>query len=772
MSLPALVALVAWATVVLALSALALPLAAALFPDHPDRGAALAPPLAVGTLALTGYWVGQYAFGRIAAVAGVVVLASLSALAWRQGSRLGRRDLARLRAPAIVFTVAFLGLLTVRYLDPLAYPQGGEKFLDFGLLAVLQRTDVLPPEDMWFAGETVRYYYAGPLTVTLLSDLAHVPPRYAYNLGLATFYAMLATAVYGLATAIADAHGDRDPRLAGVVAAFFVALAGRLATPVRWLAAQLPREYAIQNLEWVVAGIRMSPADAYATFDSVGAWSYWTGRYVVPDALHVFPSWAFLNGDLHAHLIATPYLVLAAASALAASQATGRRRLALLFGVLPATAGLLGLTSTWSMPTAIGLTGLALALTPTHPLADRSADSRLGWLTATRFRAETSRFLAAGLASGGVALLAAAWAYPFLRFQRPDSRGIGLLPPGGALGPLLLAHGIFLTLFAWAAISRWRDSAGRDAASRTTMAGIVLLGIGFVAATLVLDVHGVLLFLPVIVLGWVARRRGASDAATLAVAGAGILLVAELAYAKVWPHSPSAPRWNTIYKISMQAFVLWGTAAGVVFARKLTSIRAGLADRSPSRRTVARVGVAVLILASAATFPMLAFGEHVGGVATSTDHSLSATEYVDDAHPDEAAAIRWLRDDVSGTPTIVTAPGEPMYTWVSAPSSLTGVPTVVGWRHEAGYRGKAAYDGRVQHVETIYEADWPAAARLLDYHDVEYVYVGPVERERYEIRRFAARPGVDIAHRSGTVTIYAIDADRACGATNLTCPAG
>lgn len=766
-----LLALVAWTTVFLALSALTLPLAAALFPGHPDRGASLAPPLAIGILTLTGYWVGHVTFGPIAPLAGVLVLATGSVLAWRRGHRFGRDHLLSLALPALVFGVAFAGLLTVRYLDPAAGPAAGEKFLDFGLLAILQRTTVLPPEDMWFAGETVRYYYGGPLAVTLLSELSGVPPRYAYNLGLATFYAMLATAVYGLAASIANSHGDHDHRIAGLTAAFLVAVGGRIVTPIRLVAGQLPREFALEHMGWVVAGIRKEPAESFAAIGNPADWSYWLGRYVVPDALHVYPSWAFLNGDLHAHLLATPFLVLAAATAIAGVRAeTVRRRFVLLVGVLPAIAALLGLVSTWSLPTAIGLAGLTLALSPRHPL--HGTRFATGAIVATRPRAELSRLLVAGLATVLVGVLAVAWAHPFLLFQRPEAGGVGFLPDGATLGPLLLAHGLFLAIFAWGFLTFWRTRPDRHDTSWPLRIGVLAVAAALVWGARHYEVEALLLFVPVIVLGWYARRHGASDAVTLAVAGAGILLVAEFAYAEVWPHDPNAPRWNTIYKISMQVFVLWGTAAGVVLGRKLSALRGSVAERTIDRRDIGAGLVVGLLLVSAATFPAMALDEHVNSVADYSENTLDATRYVDTYHPEEADALRWLRDDISGTPTIVTAPGEPMYTWVSAPSSLTGVPALVGWRHEAGYRGESTYQARVDHTEAIYEANWRAAALYLDYHDVEYVYVGPVEKERYEVRRFDGRPGVTIAHESGNVTIYKIDDEAACEATNITCPAG
>ncbi len=47
---------------------------------------------------------------------------------------------------------------------------------------------------MWFAGEPVKYYYGGHLVTTLFAWLTATPPRFAYNLALAGFYATLVTA--------------------------------------------------------------------------------------------------------------------------------------------------------------------------------------------------------------------------------------------------------------------------------------------------------------------------------------------------------------------------------------------------------------------------------------------------------------------------------------------------------------------------------------------------------------------------------------------------
>ena len=62
------------------------------------------------------------------------------------------------------------------------------------------------------------------------------------------------------------------------------------------------------------------------------------------------------------------------------------------------------------------------------------------------------------------------------------------------------------------------------------------------------------------------------------------------------------------------------------------------------------------------------------------------------------------------------------------------MPTVLNWPgHELQWRGSSEpFDGREQDVQTIYETvDTTEAVSLLDKYDVDYVYVGQRERNKY-----------------------------------------
>jgi uncharacterized membrane protein len=48
---------------------------------------------------------------------------------------------------------------------------------------------------------------------------------------------------------------------------------------------------------------------------------------------------------------------------------------------------------------------------------------------------------------------------------------------------------------------------------------------------------------------------------------------------------------------------------------------------------------------------------------------------------------------------------------------------------------------------------------LLRQYDVEYIWVGPAERLRYEGITVTELDGVEVAFREGSVTVYRVDTD-------------
>ncbi|WP_137287145.1 DUF2298 domain-containing protein [Halorussus salinisoli] len=792
-----------WFVVFQALAFVALPLTTRLFPRFPDRGAAFALPVAMVVVTTVGYWVGHLAFGRWTAVLGVAVLAGLSGIVlWSDRSLRDGGDVrpardARLAIPTrayaetiVIFGIAFAFLVAVRAVDPGIFPGGGEKFLDFGILKSLLRAEVLPPQDMWWAGGHVLYYYGGHLAAGLLTHLTGTEAQFAYNLALSGFYAMLVTAAYGLAGAMADARGV-SRRTAGAFGAFFVGFAANLVTAVTGAIWLLPDSMARRVADWVAEPIAESTSGELVT-EGLDSFGYWGPSRVIPQTINEFPLFSFLNGDLHAHMVSTPFLLLVAALGFSYYQSGPgalRRRRGLAFGVLPVVVGLLGLVNVWSFPTGLGVVWLAVLFSPADPLtlfpgvssdetaepvADggagsghggtESSDGGAASVAGLSLLGEARRITGAFAVTGVVATVAVAWVAPFvfgILLRSAGNRSIAFLPePASAVG-LLLVHGTFVVVFAAFLWPRAR------AAFDVEPARFGLLAVALVGYAWVLNYAVLVLVVPLLVFGWLLLRTvgdapdaegGVGYETVLLVAGAGLVTLVEFVYVK---DSAAGGRFNTVFKVYMQVWVLWATAAG-------TALATLVASSGPSDWTLPGVGIdrsevmgalAAVLVVSTALYGGMALGGHF----TSDHHriddpTLDGKAFAEDYHPDEAAAIAWL-DDREGQPHIVSTPGRDVYAWSSPAASLTGLPTVVGWvYHEGIYRGHDASKARAEEVDRIYTGSWGDRVERLQRYDVKYIYVGPQARERYDADelQFSEYPGIEEVFREDGVVIYRV----------------
>ncbi len=784
-----------WLVVLALLAGLGLPLAARAFERLDGRGAGLALPVALVTIWWGAYLVGQVTYGVHATLAGLALLVLVAAVL-SVDVGVGVRpvsfslsvpplDRRAARQVAGVFLVAFALVVAVRALDPAVGPLGGEKFLDYGMLEALARADRLPPEDFWFAGERVAYYYGGHLLAATLGDLAGTGPRLTYNLALAAVYAALVAAVYDVAAALGARRG-LDRRTTGGAAAVLVGLSANLLAAVDALVVALP-DTAVRPLVRVVAPDRAADevlADA-ARFD------YFEYSRVIPGSITEFPLFAWLNGDLHAHMTSTPFAVLVVGLCLAYAVTPPdevRRRRLLAFVAVPAVAGVLAVVNTWSFPTPFGLLWLTLALSPTDPLdlfpapaaapvRRRLPDGHAG---------ELVRPVVAALPVVVAATVACVLAAPFLFGAAADAaadRSVALLAADerSSAGGLLVVHGAFLAV-GWAALVA--ETRGRVLPLAAGVAGAALVALSLSAPVLVLVT-------PLVALGWVARRLdGAGFEAVLLVGGAGLVTLVEFVYLV---EQAGPLRMNTVFKTYSQVWVLWGIGAGVAGPAALARLGgatgvtrpvsaetaadgSGNTDRAavvsfdgPPRQTLAALAACAL-LCSTLVYGAQALPAHAE--TGRADPTLDARAFVSERHPGAAPAVAYL-DDVRGTPTLLSAPATAipppegsypaspgMYRWSSAPAaSMTGVPTVAGWAHEIGYRGRPAYVARVRAADEMYRASPERRVALMREYGVDYVWVGEAERARYGDVSFDRVAGVAPVVETETVTLYAVDRD-------------
>ena len=119
-------------------------------------------------------------------------------------------------------------------------------------------------------------------------------------------------------------------------------------------------------------------------------------------------------------------------------------------------------------------------------------------------------------------------------------------------------------------------------------------------------------------------------------------------------------------------------------------------------------------------------------------------------------AIRWMQDNVQGSPVIAEAQSFELYRMSSRFAWYTGLPDEVGWDwHQRQQRGALPTDiitQRGAEVSDFYlTADLAAADAFLRRYDVRYVIVGPLERALYPAEGLAKFEQMASAGRLGLV---------------------
>ena len=204
----------------------------------------------------------------------------------------------------------------------------------------------------------------------------------------------------------------------------------------------------------------------------------------------------------------------------------------------------------------------------------------------------------------------------------------------------------------------------------------------------------------------------------LVLTGALLTLAVEFVYLR----DIFGTRMNTVFKFYFQAWVLWGVAGAYGLARLLAQGRLWAA------------AAALLLIGGGLVYPALAIptrAREYGGPPT-----LDGAAYLYQTQAPDFAAIDWLNENVEGRPVVLEAPGDHFrsYTYEGRVSAFTGLPTLLGWGgHEHQWRGDYEEPARREpDIEELYTtADPVEALTLLDRYGIRYVYVGPVERNRY-----------------------------------------
>lgn len=561
---------------------------------------------------------------------------------------------------------------------------GTEKFMDYGFMTAALRSSYMPFADTWYGGEPVNYYYGGQFIAAFLVRFGGVTAGEGYTFMRATITAFSAMLPFSLVYQLLT---DR----------FSEQMPAMLGGALSGLGVAF-----CGNGHYVIYGIIKPIIAQFAGAD----YSYWfpsSTRYIgfdpdMPDkTIHEYPAYSTVLGDLHAHYINIIFVVTVTAIAYAYMQRLteekGRRR-GIILEILSPEIVLIGIftglfkwTNYWDFPIYFVVCG-----------------SMVFFMNLRRSKKDYKDFL---ILMGGQAVAA------FL---------IGML----AALP-------FTATFEMISSEIARTYTHTMAYQFLILWGLPIFIFLIFAASLLIE----------------RQKMKTPDLAVLlmGLCALGLIAMPEVIYVKDI-YTAEHYRANTMFKLTYQAFILFGIMMGYVVVRTLRMKEGVL-------RGLALAGGFLLLMTGG--YSVNAVRAWFGNVFDPSQRvNTDASVFVDESFPDDYGAISWLNLNVRDQSVVLEAPGE-SYTGYERVSVATGLPTVLGWYvHEWLWRNDvAALNERTMDIETIYTSDDAnEVSRLIKKYNISYIYIGTLEREKYPELNDAVLQSLGTVAYSDGVTTY------------------
>jgi YYY domain-containing protein len=426
-----------WYIIVLLIGWVAWPVCAFLFPAFRDKGYAFSRTLG---LMLSGFFFWLLASFKVlqndtgGVMASLILVLGISLILQYTGKIGSYADLFRSARKSIIWIeILFLVCFVLIALWRAANPDitGTEKPMELAFINAILRSPSFPPYDPWLSGYSISYYYFGYVIISMLIRLSGTTSGIAFNLMAATVFSLTAIGLYGMLFNLVNAPQVKKWLKAGDESEsgswYGIPLLGPLFTLIignfeglfevfyargwfwqkaadgswfsslwKWVDLQELQSYPTQPLSWWPS--------------RPGGIVWWRASRVLADykltgefqeIIDEFPFFSFLLSDLHPHVLALPFDVLALAFGLNFLLGGAKGRISfwdldLHFPLryllaVPVFIGGLVFMNTWDFPVQLGIFLLCM-------LAVRVRE--VGWSTHRIWELVTN-----GLVLGGLSVL-------------------------------------------------------------------------------------------------------------------------------------------------------------------------------------------------------------------------------------------------------------------------------------------------------------------------------------------------------------------------------
>ncbi len=542
-----------------------------------------------------------------------------------------------------------------------------ERMMDLGFMMSMYKTDYMPPLDMWAGGEYINYYYFGQYIITYMTRIACIPVEYGYTFGLFFIAAWACIAVYILVRDITDS------RLASFLSAAVVVCGGNFHYVV--FAKIVPMLWDILQLE--------GEKPSYWFADSTRYIGY-VPEVTTDRTIHEFPSYSFIVGDLHAHVV-NILVVIVILSVLWAYLREIKNRFSgevnllkeccnpyfLLIGFL---LGISAMSNYWDFPIYYVVSGSIILF---------------GMMSVIGLKKRLWGYVA--LSGVFIMLVQVAVSLIFnLKFTKMVE-GIGIVERRSLFHQLVLLWGLPVVMSALFIILLIRKKSLDNARLYTLM---------------------------------------------LCLCATGLIIIPEFIFVKDI-YINAYPRANTMFKLGYEAFIMFGICCGIIIN---TFFKEGSKEEGYKAYLYKRTAVILIVLQLMTLgYPITATKSWISSLKKENYGGFDASKTIREMNAADMPAIEALINIVEHSdkrqPIVLEADGD-SYTNTCRVSVLTGYPTILGWHtHEWLWHDSHSYmEMRRIDVENIYTGEDEAVTRnVLKQYGVDYIFIGAKEYEKFEV---------------------------------------
>ena len=653
----------------------------------------------------------------------------------------------------LCFILVFACWIFIRNLDPSIYHT--EQIMDFTILNSVMNYSYYPPQDLWFSGNHINYYYYGYLIFGIFFDYLQIDVALAYNIAIPLIASLSSIILFGLIWNVTSClkFSKRTIVLLSTSTIIVFNFFSNLEPILEFLNSMqiLPKEFllwiAIDGLNYNTDGFSFLPNDHYwwwratrviNTFDIVSNSSL---DYTITE----FPFFTFALADLHPHLIAIPFylmfitllfnfMLIKDFTSITSGSKTFSNNIFILF--ISLTFGSLMAINTWNTPSILFLL-FGVSIVPIRNYFEQKIIHR--------FKISTI-----------ISLFGAILFIPFFVNYRAPVSEIGIV---GTISSrfihIFTVWGLFITIILFFAtclyLNKDRYFSNRlqnlSLSILPIISIIIIWAIGIFAkdlskgnlvfmlinknlSLLLISYSFILLLYFLISKNEISITLSAKYLTTesintvyfiitIVAIGTLFIIIPEYFFIK----DQFGNRMNTVFKFGFQSWILLSIFSPVLIYSALTYIK-----RFRIPIYISFIFITILYLYYSIGFINLQIANWDNSFNLNTHKKYS----IDNKFTYDS--IEWVRNHLPEGSILLEAPGD-SYSNGSKISSFSGYPTVLGWiGHERQWRPFQLEEiaNREKDIENIYISNnIDRVQELINDYKIQYIYVGIQEYLKY-----------------------------------------